>query len=171
MRIPWQHACRDLAIVALTLAAWRADAAVRGTGAEWITAAAAGTLTAICGYLFHEWGHLAGAMVSRSEVRLPERAREVFLFNFDSDRNDARQFATMSSGGFLASAIAIAVLLVALPPGVLATKISLALVGLGVVATAVLELPPFFRVLRGGPLPRGVAFVSDDNRGDESRRR
>lgn len=171
MRIPWQHAYRDLAIVALALVAWRADAAVRGTAAEWLTAALAGTLTGICGYLFHEWGHLAGAAASRSKVRLPESAREVFLFNFDSDRNDARQFATMSLGGFLASAIAITFLLVALPPALLATKISLALVALGTVATVVLELPPFFRVLRGGPLPRGVAYVSDDNRGDTSRGR
>lgn len=169
MRIPWRHAYRDLAIVALTLVAWRADAAVRGTAVEWLTAALAGTLTAICGYLFHEWGHLAGAAVSRSQVRLPESAREVFLFNFDSDRNDARQFATMSSGGFLASAIAIAFLLVALPAGILATKIALALVAVGTVATVVLELPPFLRVLRGGPLPRGVAYVSDDNRGNTSR--
>ena len=27
-------------------------------------------------------------------------------------------------------------------------------------ATAVLELPPFFRVLRGGPIPRGAAYAS-----------
>jgi hypothetical protein len=166
MRIPWSHARRDLGIFAVTLAVWRLDAAVRGGGLEWMTAALAGTLTAICGYLFHEWGHLAGALMSKSEFRLPERTSEIFLFNFDSDRNDARQFTTMSSGGFLASAIAIVFLLLALPRDTLAAKISLALVALGVVATAILELPPFFRVLRGGPLPRGAAFVSDHNRRD-----
>jgi hypothetical protein len=165
MRLPWPHARRDLALLALTLAAWRLDAAARGGGWEWITATLAGTSTAICGYLFHEWGHLVGALMSKSEVRLPERAREIFLFNFDVDRNDARQFTRMSLGGFVASAVAIVFLLRVLPPGVLATKISLALVGLGVLATVVLELPPFFRVLRGGPLPRGVAFVGDDSRG------
>lgn len=171
MRIPWTHARRDLVILALTLVAWRIDASVRGGSIEWITATLAGTLTAICGYLFHEWGHLAGAVASESRVRLPERASEVFLFNFDVDRNDSRQFTIMSSGGFLASATAIVVLFLVLPAGALATTISLALVGLGIVATAVLELPPFFRVLRGGPMPRGVAYVSDDNRGDLGRRR
>jgi hypothetical protein len=170
MRIPWPHARRDLVILALTLVAWRIDASVRGGSVEWITATLAGTLTAICGYLFHEWGHLAGAVVSKSRVRLPERPSEIFLFNFDVDRNDSRQFTTMSSGGFLASAIAIVFLFLVLPVGALATTISLALVGLGIVATAVLELPPFFRVLRGGPMPRGVAYVSDDNRGDLGRR-
>ena len=171
MRIPWPHARRDLGILALTLAVWQLDAAVRGSGAEWVTATLAGVLTAVCGYLFHEWGHLTGALISKSEIRLPERASEIFLFNFDSDRNDARQFTTMSSGGFLASAIAIVFLLLALPRDTLAATISLALVALGVVATAVLELPPFFRVLHGGPLPRGAAFVSDDNRRDTHRHR
>jgi hypothetical protein len=97
MHIPWTHARRDLAILVLTFVAWRIDAAVRGGGGEWITATLAGALTAICGYLFHEWGHLAGALASKSRVRLPERASEIFLFNFDVDRNDSRQFTTMSS--------------------------------------------------------------------------
>ena len=171
MRIPWSHARRDLAILALTIVVWRLDAAVRGGGSEWVTAPLAGTLTAICGYLFHEWGHFAGAMISKSDLRLPERASEIFLFNFDSDRNDARQFTTMSSCGFLASAISVVFLLLVLPRETLAAHISLALVGLGVAATAILELPPFFRVLRGGPLPRGVAYVSDDNRDDLRSRR
>ena len=38
------------------------------------------------------------------------------------------------------------------------------LAGLGVLATAVLELPPFFAVMRGAPLPRGTAYVGDDRR-------
>lgn len=171
MRIPWPHARRDLVILALTLVAWRIDASVRGGSAEWITATLAGTLTAICGYLFHEWGHLAAALASKSRVRLPERTSEIFLFNFDVDRNEPRQFTTMSLGGFLASAIAIVFLLLVLPAGALATTISLTLVALGIIATAVLELPPFFRVLRGGPMPRGLAYVSDDNRGDLGQRR
>jgi hypothetical protein len=171
MRVPWPHARRDLALAALTLAVWRLDAAARGGVLEWLTAILAGTLTAICGYLFHEWGHLAAALLAKSEVRLPERASEIFLFNFDVDRNNPRQFTAMSLGGFVASTIAIVFLLRVLPPGVLATKISLALVALGVLATAVLELPPFFRVLRGGPLPRGVAFVGDDTRNRTGPRR
>jgi hypothetical protein len=165
MRIPWSHARRDLAFLVLTVAVWHVDAAARGGGWEWLSATLAGILAAICGYLFHEWGHLTAAILARSEVRLPDRASEIFLFNFDVDRNDARQFTTMSLGGFLASALAIVFFLRALPPGTLATKITLTLAALGLLATAVLELPPFFRVLRGGPLPRGVAFVGDDSRG------
>ena len=161
--IPWKHVARDVGLLALTLFAWQLDGAARtaGSALEWATAPIAGALTAIVGYLFHEWGHLVAARASGAVVRLPERASEVFLFNFHSDRNSARQFLAMSLGGYAASVIVIALLLVVLPLQTLAGKIALTLVGLGVLATAILELPPFFSVLRGGPLPRGTAYVGD----------
>lgn len=164
--LPWKHALRDLGLLALTLVAWRLDFSARAVGSslEWLTAPVAGALTAIVGYVFHEWGHLLAARATGSVVRLPERASEIFLFNFHSDRNSARQFLAMSSGGFAASAISVVFLLVALPLDTFAGKIALTLVGLGVLATAILELPPYFSVMRGGPLPRGTAYVSDDRR-------
>jgi hypothetical protein len=165
--IPWKHAARDLLLVALTLFAWRLDGDARaaGSGLQWLTAPVAGALTAIAGYLFHEWGHLAGARLSGATVRLPARASEIFLFNFHSDRNSPRQFLAMSMGGFIASAISIVFLLYVLPLDTLAGKLGIALVALGVLATAVLELPPFFKVMRGAPLPRGTAYVSDEPSG------
>lgn len=164
--LPWKHALRDFGLVTLTLVAWRLDFLARATGSalEWGTAPIAGALTAVVGYLFHEWGHLMAARASGSVVRLPERAREIFLFNFHSDQNNARQFLAMSSGGFAASAISVVFLLVVLPLDTFAGKIALTLVGLGVLATAILELPPYFAVMRGGPLPRGTAYVDDDTR-------
>lgn len=161
--IPWKHVARDVGLLALTLFAWQLDGVARTAGStlEWATAPIAGALTAIVGYLFHEWGHLLAARASGAVVRLPQRASEVFLFNFHSDRNSAGQFLTMSLGGYAASVIVIAILLFVLPLETLAGKIALTLVGLGVVATAILELPPFFTVLRGGPLPRGTAYISD----------
>lgn len=164
--LPWRHATRDLVLIAVTLGAWQLDAAARAAGSalEWVTAPVAGALTAIAGYLFHEWGHLAAARVSGSVVRLPERASEIFLFNFHSDHNTPRQFLTMSMGGFVASAVAVVFLLAVLPLDTLAGKLAVTLVGLGVLATAVLELPPFFAVMRGAPLPRGTAYVGDDRR-------
>jgi hypothetical protein len=164
-RIPWKHAARDVALLAATLALWQVDAATRAGGgaAAWVVATAAGALTAICGYLFHEWGHLAAAIASGSRYRVPETAGEVFLFNFDVERNGPHQFLAMSCGGFAASAITVVFLYRFLPQGTPAAAISMALVALGVLATAVLELPPFFRVLAGGPMPRGVAFVGFEN--------
>ncbi len=161
--IPWKHAARDLALVALTLVAWQLDGRARAAGSafEWATAPVAGALTAIAGYLFHEWGHLAAARLSGAVVRLPERACEIFLFICHSDRYTPRQILTMSMGGFIASAISIVFLLAVLPLDTLAGKFAIGLVGLGVLATAILELPPFFKVMRGAPLPRGVAYVED----------
>ena len=161
--VPWKHVARDAGLLALTLFAWQLDGTARAaeSALEWVTAPTAGALTAIVGYLFHEWGHLLAARATGSVVRLPDRASEVFLFNFHSDRNSARQFLAMSLGGYAASILVIALLLVVLPLDTLAGKIALTLVGLGVLATAILELPPFFAVLRGGPLPRGTAYVGD----------
>jgi hypothetical protein len=161
--IPWTHVARDVGLLALTLFAWQLDGDAReaGSALEWATAPVAGASTAIVGYLFHEWGHLIAARATGSVVRLPDRASEVFLFNFHSDRNSPRQFLAMSLGGYAASILVIALLFFVLPLETLAGKIALTLVGLGVIATAILELPPFFAVLRGGPLPRGTAYVGD----------
>jgi len=161
---PWKHAVRDVALVSLTLLAWRLDASARAAGStlEWGTALLAGSLTAIAGYLFHEWGHLTAARATGSVVRLPESLSEIFLFNFHSDRNSPRQFLAMSLGGCPIITKKIVFLLAVLPLDTLAGKIAITLVLLGVLATAVLELPPFFKVMRGAPLPRGTAYVSDN---------
>jgi hypothetical protein len=168
--LPLPHAIRDAALFGVTLLAWQMDASVRSVGGlvPLLTASLAGLLTATCGYLFHEWGHLAAALASGSEVRPARSAREIFLFSFDVGRNEPRQFLAMSCGGFAASAIAVVFLWAVLPLSALAGKIALALVVLGVVATAVLELPPFFRVLRGGPLPRGVVYYGERRTAERS---
>lgn len=160
--MPWKHAVRDLGIVIFTLALWRLDAAWRGESglAPIVIGLSAGSLAAIVGYLVHEWGHLAGARLSGSAVRIPDSPAEIFLFNFNSDRNSREQFLLMSSGGFLASALVVVLFLVILPLPSLAAIVALLLTLAGVLATAILEVPPFIRVWKGGPIPRGSAYVS-----------
>jgi hypothetical protein len=161
--MPWKHALRDLTLVVITLLFWRADATLRHASGllSVLVAVIAGSLAAFAGYLVHEWGHLLGARVSRSVVRLPASPAEIFLFNFNSDRNSREQFLLMSCGGFLASALVIILFLAVLPFPSLASLVAFALTVAGVIATAVLEIPPFVRVLRGGALPRGGAYASD----------
>ncbi len=156
MTVPWKHALRDLALVSLTLGLWASGAA----GAAWPVAVLAGALTAVCGYLVHEWGHLAGAWLGGSVVHLPATPLSTFLFNYDSDRNGREQFLVMSCGGFLASAVMVALFLALLPLDALAGRVALGLTLLGVVATVVLELPPAWRVYQGGPIPRGLSYHS-----------
>jgi len=157
--MPWKHALRDVSIALATLALWHQDAALRGQAgfAAGATAIAAGALAAVCGFVVHEWGHFLGAVLSGSDVRLPSSACSLFLFNFDPETNRPGQFIAMSSGGFLASAAMVAGFLAVLPLGALSGQVAMAFVGAGVAATLILELPPFVRVLRGGPLPRGAA--------------
>jgi hypothetical protein len=160
--IPLRSAARDLGVLAAALGAFALDARLRAGGGAAAAAmgCAAGVLAASAGYLAHEWGHLAGARLGGSVVRIPDSPRSVFLFHFDSDRNSRRQFPWMSLGGFAASAFVVALSVAVLPLDALSGRVAVALVGLGVLATAVLELPPFFRVLRGGAIPRGGAYAS-----------
>ena len=160
-------ALRDLGLLGLTLGVWQLEASVRqagGAGAMAL-AGAAGLLAAVCAYLADEWGHLAGARLAGARVHPPERVATLFLFNFDSDRNDHRGFLWMSCGGFLASALGLALLLAVLPLDALSGRVALALALLGVLATALLELPPFFRVARGGPIPRGLGYRASERGG------
>ena len=122
-------------------------------------------MTAVCGYLVHEWGHLVGAWAGGSVVHLPESAASTFLFRFDSDRNTREQFLRMSWGGFIASGISIVVLLLVLPLDTWAARVALLLVAAGVAATLILEVPPFRRVARGAPIPTGAAYRSAADEG------
>jgi hypothetical protein len=160
-------ALRDLGLLAATLAVWQLEAPLRGAGGAGSATLAglAGVLSAVCAYLAHEWGHLAGARLGGALVHPPERVGTVFLFKFDSDRNDRRGFLWMSCGGFLASALGLALLLAVLPLDALAGRVALGLALLGVLATAALELPPFFRVARGGPIPRGLGYRASERSG------
>ncbi len=152
---------RDLVLSLLSLGAFALDAALRdASGGVVATAVAvvAGASAALVGFLVHEWGHLVGALATDSTVHFPRHVASVFLFHFDTRANDRRQFLAMSIGGFAASALVLAVLLLALPLHALSGKIALALASLGVLATVLLEVPTFVRVLRGAPLPRGAVY-------------
>jgi hypothetical protein len=153
---------RDTVIVALTVGLWALALRSNVDGVAGVTLAIlTAVATAVVGYLAHEWGHLLGALASRSTFALPATPFEsFFLFRFDRERNTRAQFFTMALGGFAASLLTVVLLVALLPRGPLATTLSLAIVGLGVLATLVIEVPEFWRVWRGGPLPDGAAFVS-----------
>ena len=165
--LPWRMLVRDALLVASTWFVWRADALLRiETGfVPAAVAVLAGTLAALCAYLAHEWGHLLAAKASGAVVHYPERVTSTFLFFFDVARSDSRQFLAMSLGGFAASAIALPLLVLWLPAGALSTCVAYALAGAGLIATLATELPPFFRVLRGGRLPRGFVYRDDAHQG------
>ena len=148
-------ALRDLAVFGATLCVWTL-LGQSGVGGAWpiVLAVLAAVLTAVCGFLLHEWGHLAGAVLARGQVELPSSPfTSPFLFSFENARNTVRQYCFMSLGGFAASIAAVIAFVWVLPPGALATKLALGLTVLGVIATFVLEVPPFWRAWRTGVMP------------------
>jgi hypothetical protein len=151
---------RDAALLAFTLWLWNVAARPQAEP-TWLTTSAgiaAGSMVTICGFLAHEWGHLAGALAARSVVHFPPRLASVFLFHFDSAQNDRFQFLSMSMGGFAASILVIAAFLALVPFDTIAGRVAIVLLGLGVLATLVLEVPTAWRVAKGAPLPRGAVY-------------
>lgn len=161
MRPPLFLMIRDVALITLAIVVWQYSRQLQdsGAGLMWPAAIAAGLLIPLAGFLVHEWGHLAGALVCGARVEYPSTPLAVFLFKFDVESSDRRQFLAMSNGGFIASIVLVALLLVVLSPHYRGDLIALALSGLGVLATFILELPAAWKVWRGAPLPAGAAFV------------
>lgn len=127
----------------------------------------AGFLVALSGFLVHEWGHYAAARGAGARVEPASSLLSVFLFRFDVSVGNREQFLRMSVGGFAATAAYVLLLVLVLPWEGTAARTAWALTLLGVLATVILEFPPFLTVLRGGPLPSGVAYVGES--GEDSR--
>lgn len=154
---------RDGLIVLLTLALWMATLNL-GKPHDLLTLVVhvvTALLTVFVGYLLHEWGHLIGAWIAGGHFVLPASIGESpFLFRFDNVRNSRAQFISMSLGGFVSSILVVVFLGAALPRELPASWIALGLIGVGVLATFIIEVPMFLGVVRGGPMPTGAAFVS-----------
>jgi hypothetical protein len=138
---------RDLIVVALTAAAWWFD-----------TGVVAGVLTAVCGFLAHEYGHLWASLASGAKVTFPRSPLSTLLFHFDSASNTRRQFLWMSLGGYAASAVAVTAIALLVPFDAWSGRVALALAGVGTFVTLVLEVPITVRVVRGAPLPMEAAY-------------
>ena len=106
-----------LAIVA-TFALWAAaDAWQSATGiaaASVLSVLAAIPAGVVFATLVHEWGHFAGARVSGARYTVP-RKLGLYAFDYDFSSNSIPQFFSMSWGGQVGGAVAIALLWAALP--------------------------------------------------------
>ncbi len=158
-------ALRDLALALVAVALVVVDARLRAAGTTGTAAAvvgvAAGLFAALAGFLVHEWGHLLGAVAAGGTAHAPNRLSSAFLFYFDVCRSDRRAFLWMSYGGYLASAVAVPAVVVALPWESLSGKVATVSAALGMAVTLALEIPTTVRVARGGALPTGGVFADD----------
>lgn len=147
---------RDLALLALTLAAWLWLPTAEPAG-PWAIAG----LTLLCAFLFHEWGHWLGARWSAATIYPPKHLFSGFLYNFDAQRNSRRQFLTTSVAGFVATGLFLLLFFFALADTHPATP--LIRTGAGVLAglTVIFEFPIAIAVALGKPVP-ALALFSDN---------
>jgi hypothetical protein len=155
MSITLKLALRDAMLVAASILLWQFSHQLDAVGSAWRVPVAilAGVMIPVAGFLAHEWGHLIGARAGGSTVHMPKGVLTLFLFDYRAAENSRAQFLKLSCGGFVASGLVVALLLAVLSFDHLADLTALGLTLLGVIATFAIELPPAWRVYRGGPLP------------------
>lgn len=100
-----------------------------------------GVLGGLCAWVLHEWGHVVGALLVRSKLRAPTKLFSVYLFGFDNKQHTRGQFVVMALGGFVATGLVFAFVVLALPQDLLATKVARGLVLLEITVTVILEVP------------------------------
>lgn len=152
---------RDLAIALGVVVAWWAAAPLSaGTGpAADLTGALLGAGAFVVGHVAHEWGHLVGALLTRSRVAAPASLASPFLFSFDSVHNSRRQFVIMSLAGFAVTGMSLFVVYGLLPEHLLATRVARGFIVFGASLTLFLEVPLLtISLLRGATLAQVEVF-------------
>jgi len=153
-----RFAVRDLTIIAVAIGLWWL-LAQRSSGVG-VTAdfagVTAGLMLGACAYLLHEWGHLLGALATRSRLKAAQSLRAAFIFSFDSKQNSLAQFLVMSFSGFAATAAVVWAFYVYLPDGLLATRVARGVVLLLAFGGLAVEFPLVLFALRKRAIPRVV---------------
>lgn len=146
---------RDLAIVgAAALLWWLLAGSSAGTGpVADFTGVLVGLAVGLCPFVLHEWGHLLGAVATRSAVQPPVTLATPYLFSFDSKANSRRQFLVMSLGGWIVSAGVAWAIYTQLPPDLLATRVARGVVVLAVGLVILIEVPLVAFSLLTGRVP------------------
>jgi hypothetical protein len=154
-----RFAARDIAFVLVSIGVWLLLAG-RSEGVGVVAdfaGVAAGAMLGICAYLMHEWGHLLGALVTRSRVKAARSLRAGFIFSFDARENSMTQFVIMSFSGFVATAAVVWAYYVYLPDGLLATRVARGVVLLLALGGIAVEFPLLLFALRKRAIPGAVS--------------
>lgn len=99
----------------------------------------------------HEWGHFAGARLTGAKSPVHEKpVNYFFMFDFDFDVNDTRQFVWMSWGGILAPWVIVIATLLLVPIDTLGRATLLAVLAARAASASLFEVPVVQRASRGG---------------------
>lgn len=139
----WKFAVRDSAIivVSLLLACFVGPLSAEVGPLSDLTGVIVGFALGVSVFVLHEWGHLVGALLTKSHVLAPAGLTSVFLFSFDSKLNTRRQFLVMSATGFVMTGLALWGVYALLPDEQLATRVARGLVLFLTTLTVFLEFP------------------------------
>lgn len=156
----WKLAARDVVFITLAVGLWW-QLGHLSTGDGFVsdfTGLVLGLGLGACVFLLHEWGHLIGALATRSIVQPPRRLSSVYLFSYDSRRNRRGQFVVMSLGGFLVTGLSVWVAYGLLPDEQLASRVARGVVVLLTSLTLFLEIPLVIYALVRPKLPPVETF-------------
>ncbi len=138
-----QFAARDTALVILAVGSWwlfSSYSAGNGPLADFV-GVVVGAGLGFCAHTAHEWGHIAGGMMSRSVMRPGSSLGSFSNFVYDSKRNSRPQFLIMSLMGFIPTGVAVWLFFTYLPDAELATHVARGIVLFLVALGLLLELP------------------------------
>ncbi|HIG44278.1 MAG: hypothetical protein ABGY96_12215 [bacterium] len=112
-----------------------------------INALVAGSFLAV---IFHEWGHFAGARISKSYSPMVREIKNQFLFGFNFEKNSRRQFISMSLGGPIGNWLLVFLVFLLVPLDNAGRVTLLAIVVARAISVCVFEIPVIMRTLQGG---------------------
>lgn len=95
----------------------------------------------LCAHFLHEWGHVAGALMSRSQFTVNDDMRSLSVFTYDSSSNSRGQFLVMSFAGFAMTALVVWLVFSTLDGTLLAERVARGSVMFLVFLGVVLEIP------------------------------
>ena len=148
-------AARDIAFFAVVYLLWQwlaplsAEQSLLGD----FTGVALGGLVALSFHLAHEWGHVAGGLLSRSQMTVAPDMQALSLMTYHSTGNSKAQFMVMSVLGFAATGLVVWFSYTQLPDGLFASRIARGFSLVQVFLAVVLELPLVAWALFGKSLP------------------
>ena len=103
----------------------------------------------ILAYIFHEWGHFAGARISGAVSPVAKKPVSFFMFNFKDELNTRGQFLSMSLGGPFANWGLFVLIFMLLPLNTWSQAMLLATTFAIAVSVSVFEFPVINAVMYG----------------------
>jgi hypothetical protein len=103
----------------------------------------------ILAYIFHEWGHFAGARISGAVSPVAKEPVSFFMFNFKDELNTREQFLSMSAGGPFANWGLFVLIFTLLPLNTWSQAMLLATTFAIAVSVSVFEFPVINAVMHG----------------------